>query len=62
MRSIGVDFTEYNIDRDSDRRAEMKKKTGGSTGVPVIDIDGVIVRGYSPEAIQSALDRAAAKR
>ncbi len=59
MRSIGVDFTEYNIDRDSNRRAEMRRKTGGSSGVPVIDIDGTILRGYNPEAIRAALDKAA---
>jgi glutaredoxin len=58
MRSLGVDLVEYNIDRDRDRRDEMRQKSGG-TGVPVIDIEGTIIRGYNPAAIQAALDRAA---
>jgi mycoredoxin len=58
MRSLGVDLVEYNIDRDRDRRDEMRQKSGG-TGVPVIDIEGTIIRGYNPGAIQAALDRAA---
>jgi len=58
MRSLDVDFQEYNIEKDSSRRDEMRRKSGG-TGVPVIDIDGTIVRGYNPEAIKAALDRAA---
>jgi glutaredoxin len=59
MRSLDVDFQEYNIEKDSARRDEMRKKTGGSMGVPVIDIDGTIIRGYNPDAIKAALDRAA---
>jgi len=58
MRSLGVDFVEYNIDKDKDKRDEMRRK-GGGTGVPVIDIDGTIVRGFNPEAIKAALDQSA---
>ncbi len=59
MRSLGVDFVEYNIDKDSGRREEMRRKIGGGRGVPVIDIEGTIIRGYDPEAIKAALDRSA---
>jgi glutaredoxin len=58
MRSLGVDVVEYNIDKDKDKRDEMRRKSGG-TGVPVIDIDGTIVRGFNPEAIKAALDQSA---
>lgn len=58
MRSLGVDVVEYNIDKDKDKRDEMRRKSGG-TGVPVIDIDGTIVRGFNPEAIRAALDQSA---
>ncbi len=58
MRSLGVDFAEYNIETDRSRRDEMRRKAGG-TGVPVIDIDGTIIRGYDPAGIKAALDRAA---
>ncbi len=39
----------------------MKKKSGGSTGVPLLDIDGAIIRGYSPPAIKAAVERSAAR-
>ncbi len=58
MRSIGVDFVEYNIDKDKSKREELQQKTG-RTSVPVIDVDGTLIRGYNPEAIQAALDRSA---
>jgi hypothetical protein len=32
----------------------MKQKSG-SKGVPVIDVEGIIIRGYAPEAIKSAI-------
>lgn len=59
VRSLGARLVEYNIDRDEGRKDEMRKKSGGSSGVPLIDIDGTIIRGYSPSAIKAALDRSA---
>ena len=56
MRSLGVDVVEYNIDKDSGKRDEMRKKSGG-TGVPVIDIEGTIIRGFNANAIMAALDK-----
>ncbi len=56
MRSLGVDLMEYNIDRDSGKKEELLRKTG-RTSVPVIDIEGTIIRGFNPPAIQAALDR-----
>jgi len=61
IRSLGAGLTEYNIDRDQSKKDEMRKKSGGSTSVPLIDIDGTIIRGYSPMAIKAALDRSAAR-
>jgi glutaredoxin len=61
IRSLGANLTEHNIDRDQDRKEEMKKKSGGSTSVPLIDIDGTVIRGYSQAAIKAALDRSAAR-
>jgi glutaredoxin len=61
IRSLGADLTEYNIDRDQDRKEEMKKKSGGSTSAPLIDIDGTVIRGFSQAAIKAALDRSAAR-
>lgn len=58
MRSLGVDLVEYNIDKDSGKRDEMRRKSGGN-GVPVIDVDGTILRGFNADAIKAALDRSA---
>ncbi len=62
MRSLGVDFTEYNIEQDKSKRDEMRQKTGGTTRVPVIDIEGTIIRGYNPASIKAALDKAVRQR
>jgi hypothetical protein len=35
----------------------MRQKSGGGTGVPLIDIEGTIIHGYNPGAIKAALDR-----
>lgn len=56
MRELGVNLVEYNIDKDNGRRDEMQKKFGG-TSIPVIDIEGTIVRGFNPSAIKAALDQ-----
>jgi glutaredoxin len=61
IRSIGAGLIEHNIDRDQSKKDEMKKKSGGSTSVPLIDIDGTIIRGFSPTSIKAALDRSAAR-
>jgi glutaredoxin len=61
VRSLGAGIVEYDIDADKDKRAEMKKKSGGSTAVPLLDIDGAIIRGYSPTAIKAAVEKSAAR-
>ena len=61
VRSLGANLVEYDIEASPDRKEEMKTKSGGSTAVPLIDIGGIIIRGFSPEAIKSALERAASR-
>jgi len=61
IRSLGAVLVEYNIDKDAGKKEEMRKKSGGSSSVPLIDIDGTIIRGYSPPAIKAALDRSASR-
>ena len=55
INSLGVSLVEYDIDTDKGRKEEMKKKSGGATMVPLIDIEGTIVSGYNPEAIREAV-------
>ena len=45
------------MDRDKKGFEEMLEKTGGYTGIPVIDIGGTILRGFSPTAVERALRR-----
>jgi glutaredoxin-like YruB-family protein len=55
IRSQGVHLVEYNIERDRSAAEEMARKTGGRRGVPVIDVEGIILRGYNPQAIANAI-------
>ena len=57
IHSLGVNLIEYNIEKDASKREEMLRKSGGSKGVPVIDVEGIIIRGYSPEAIKAAVEK-----
>jgi len=52
-----VNLVEYNIEKDKARREEMLQKSGGSRGVPLIDIEGIIIRGYGEKAIQDAIEK-----
>ena len=56
IRSLDVNLVEYNIEKDKSRRQEMMQKSGGSTGVPLIDVEGIIIRGFSPSAIKAAIE------
>lgn len=53
---MGVSLIEYDIEKDRRRGEEMMAKSG-SRGVPVVDIEGIIIRGYSPDAMRDAIER-----
>ena len=57
LRSLGVNLIEYDVERDKIKREEMLTKGGGSTGVPLIDIEGMITRGYNPDALKGAIEK-----
>jgi glutaredoxin len=65
LHSLDVHLIEYNIERDKNRKEEMLSKSGGSTGVPLIDVEGTIIRGYqskivtAPFVIEGSLRKAA---
>ncbi len=56
FRENRVSFTEYDVSRDKRRAEEMIKKSG-QMGVPVIDINGKIIRGFNKEEIERSLKR-----
>jgi len=49
-----VDYTEYNVASDLDKRREMIDKTG-QMGVPVIDIGSEVIVGFDEGHIRTAL-------
>lgn len=57
LRSLDVYLIEYDIEQDRSKREEMVSKSGGSKSVPLIDIEGTIIRGYNPGALREAIER-----
>ena len=56
LREQGVRFTEYNVARDERRADEMYKKSK-QMGVPVIDVNGKVLVGFSKGDLERALKR-----
>jgi glutaredoxin len=56
VRGMGVSLTEHDIEENPQKREEMMAKSG-SRGVPVVDIEGIVIRGYSPDAMKDAIER-----
>ena len=54
FKSKGIKFKDIDVGTDPLKAKEMIKKSG-QMGVPVIDIDGVIIVGFNQQAIEQAL-------
>jgi len=54
FKSKGLEYTEYDVSKDTEKQKEMIDKTG-QFGVPVIDIDGKIVIGFDKPKIEELL-------
>jgi glutaredoxin-like YruB-family protein len=52
-----VRFALKDVERDEAALREMLEKSGGSRGVPVLDVYGTVLRGFSPAKIDQALKR-----
>lgn len=50
-----VEYTEYNVATDLEKRQEMVEKSG-QMGVPVINIDNEIIVGFDESKIKSLLN------
>ncbi len=60
MRREGIGFSERDIERSDDARAEYTRL--GQNVVPVIDVDGQVLVGFDPGRLEGAIERAAERR
>ncbi len=54
FKANGVEYQEYNVGADMDKRKEMIDKTG-QMGVPVILVDGEVTIGFDKEHLAQQL-------
>ena len=56
LQNSGVSLVIYDIEKDPSKQTEMLSKSG-SPGVPVVDIEGTVIRGYSAEEMRAVIER-----
>lgn len=61
LKANGYRFTEYDVEADDSAR-RRRDRLNPRKGVPVFDIDGEVLVGFSPESVESRLRRAAKRR
>ena len=57
LKSLGVKLIEYDVQKDKSRNQEKVRKGGKAGGGPVIDVEGIILKGFSPNKIRSAVEK-----
>jgi glutaredoxin len=57
LHSLRVNLVEYDVEKDPSKEKEMLTKSGGTRGVPLIDVEGIIIRGYGPSEIKNAIEK-----
>lgn len=55
ISSLGVTLVEYDIEQDKSKAEEMHSK--GGNGVPLIDVEGIVIKGFSAAAIKAAVEK-----
>ncbi len=64
LEQNGIPFVEKDIEEDPEARAEMQRKARAAgvptTGIPVIDVNGRLLTGFDPGAMQRALSETSA--
>ncbi|MEI4523648.1 MULTISPECIES: glutaredoxin family protein [Pseudomonas] len=53
LDSKGIPFKEYDIEKDADARKAYEAL--GGRGIPLIDVNGTLIRGFDPDEILAAL-------
>jgi glutaredoxin len=51
----GVDYWNRDIEQDREAASELRRKTG-STAIPVVDVEGELVRGYDQRRLDELID------
>jgi glutaredoxin len=51
----GVDYVDKDVERDESAAFEMRELTGGEGGVPVVVIDGQVIRGFDQARMRKLL-------
>ncbi|BBP75030.1 glutaredoxin family protein [Pseudomonas gingeri] len=49
----GIPYREFDIEKNAEARKAYEALGGG--GIPILDVNGTLIRGYQPEAIIAAL-------
>jgi len=57
LNSLDVNLQTYDIEKDPEKRKEFLAKGNNQTGVPFIDIEGILMRGFSEKQIDAALEK-----
>ncbi len=57
LQSLRVDLVEYDIEKNRSSEREMLSKSRGAKGVPLIDVEGIIIHGYNPGDIKDAIEK-----
>ena len=55
LKKNKIKFKEFNVNEDRKAALEMIQKSG-QTGVPVVDVDGKIIKGFDTKKIKEALN------
>ncbi|MGA2959316.1 MAG: DUF4124 domain-containing protein [Thermodesulfobacteriota bacterium] len=57
LKSLGVNLIEYDVKKNKAKNQEKMRKSGGANGVPVIDVEGIILKGFIPDRIKNAVEK-----
>lgn len=54
LKERGIEFKDHDVSKNREKAIEMMKKTG-RRGVPVLDINGVVLVGFDKKKVEAAL-------
>ncbi|MEM7479992.1 MAG: glutaredoxin family protein [Acidobacteriota bacterium] len=52
LNELGVPFRSVDIETDAEGNAEFRRLGNGQGGIPLVDIDGTLIRGYKEAEIR----------